>query len=205
MNKNEFLLELKSNLKKLPDYEIDKIVGFYEEAISDRIENGENEELAVEKMGSVDEISKEILVNIPMTKVLRNTISKRKNKKNGIWLVCLIAGFPIWFSLAIAGIAVLFSVYISLWAVIISLYAVLISLFAVALSGVLGFFISIYNGHLSQALALLGCGLFTAGLGILAVKPLNYLAIQLAKSLGLSVTKLKKLFITKQNQEGVEI
>jgi hypothetical protein len=60
MKKNEFLNLLKDSISNLPYSEVEKIISFYTEAIEDRMEDGLNEEKAVEGLGSLDDIIKSI-------------------------------------------------------------------------------------------------------------------------------------------------
>ncbi|MBR5741529.1 MAG: DUF1700 domain-containing protein, partial [Firmicutes bacterium] len=61
MNKRLFLSELGQRLEDIPYREAMRVLNYYEEAIDDRIEDGMSEEAAVEAMGSVDDIAREIL------------------------------------------------------------------------------------------------------------------------------------------------
>ena len=60
MNKSEFLSELRTRLKGLPQNEIEERLSFYGEAIDDRIEEGVPEEDAVLEIGSIDDIVAQI-------------------------------------------------------------------------------------------------------------------------------------------------
>ena len=59
-------------------------------------------------------------------------------RKMSTWEIVLIAlGSPLWVPLLIAALAVVFSLYVSLWSVIISFFAVQASLLAVAFGTIL--------------------------------------------------------------------
>ena len=53
MNKTEFSQALRRALGKLPSYEVEQSIAFYEEMIADRMEDGMREEEAVEALGPV--------------------------------------------------------------------------------------------------------------------------------------------------------
>ena len=81
-------------------------------------------------------------------------------------IILLALGSPIWLSLGIAAFAVIFSLYISLWAVIISLWAVFASLAACVVGSVLACVIFSMGGNSISGLAVLAAGIVCAGLSI---------------------------------------
>ena len=60
MSKNEFLKELENRIKKYPDH--NEIVSYYYELIQDKIDSGMTEIEAVESLGSLDKIVRDIEV-----------------------------------------------------------------------------------------------------------------------------------------------
>ena len=60
MTKQEFLSELERALGKLPHAEVEQALAFYDEAISDRMEDGLSESEAVADLGPIDEIAAQI-------------------------------------------------------------------------------------------------------------------------------------------------
>ena len=96
--------------------------------------------------------------------------TSREKEPLPVWGILLILlGSPLWAPLLIAAAAVAFSLLASLWTVAASLWAVPVSLLAGGLGGVLASPVLLAGGHWITALAILGCGLFAAGLGIFAV------------------------------------
>lgn len=63
MNKQEFLTKLNRQLKCLKKTERKKYIEYYEEIISDIVENGESEENAIARQGKPEQIAREILTN----------------------------------------------------------------------------------------------------------------------------------------------
>lgn len=166
MNKQQFLTELKKHLFGLPQDDIKQSLDYYAEMIDDRIEDGISEEDAVSDIGDPQEIAKQILMDTPMTKLVRAKAKPSRTLR--AWeTVLLILGSPIWLSLLIAAAAVVLSVYVVLWSVIISLYAVDFSLAACGVAGVLAFGIVALKGDLTQGLFFAGCSLLCMGLAIL--------------------------------------
>ncbi len=122
MTKLKFLDELKKALCGLPSEDIQKSLEFYSEMIDDKIEDGLLEEDAVSQIGNIEDIAKQILSDIPITKLVKQKI-KPKRRMGAGEIILLILGSPIWLSLLIALMAVVFSVYVSLWSVVVSLWA----------------------------------------------------------------------------------
>ncbi len=164
MTKQEFLRRLRKGIKTLPQNEIDERITFYSEMIDDRIEEGFSEADAVNSVGSVDTIISQIISEVPSAKK-EKTVQKRKMKA---WeIVLLVLGSPIWFSLAVAVISVIFSLYGALWAVIISLWAVFISFVASSLACIVAGIVGIVLGNYLIGGTVLGAGVALAGLSIL--------------------------------------
>jgi uncharacterized membrane protein len=199
MSKQEFLAQLEKGLYGLPQADIDERLGFYSEMIDDRMEEGLSEEDAVAGIGSVDEVIAGIVADIPLSKLVKERIPKQIDA--GL-IVLLVLGFPVWLPILIAGFAVVFSLYVSLWAVLVALWAVA---GAVAVCAPAGLVVSIIFFCLCKGftgLAILGGGIVCAGLAIL-------LFIGCSKSgkwAGILTKKLahwtKKAFIKKERNNG---
>lgn len=166
MTKHDFLRSLQDNLSALPQETVAEHLRFFSEMIDDRIEDGLTEEEAIRAIGSVEDICRHITdgISLPDTQEHRDP----ERRKLRPWeIIFLILGSPVWLSLVIAALAVVFSLYGSLWAIIISLWAVFVSL---ALSGIavtVGGVILAASGKGVTAIALIGAGLVSIGLSIL--------------------------------------
>ena len=111
MTKLEFLLSLNEKLSGLPMAEVKERLNFYIEMIEDRIEEGLSEEEAVSAVGSVEQIAEQIISEIPLTKIATEKIKPKRQLKG--WEICLlILGAPLWLSLVIGAVSVLFSLYV---------------------------------------------------------------------------------------------
>lgn len=165
MNKQEFLGALRSRLSGLPSQEVDERLNFYSEMIDDRIEEGISEEDAIAQIGTVDGVATQIVADIPLSKIVKERIKPKRRIKT--WEIVLIAlGSPIWFSLAISLLAVIFSLYASLWAVVVSLWSAFAAFIA---GGALGIFSGvgiIIGGEALTGVGVIGAGLFLAGLSV---------------------------------------
>jgi len=167
MTKSEFLSALRLRLYGLPKDEIDERIDFYAEAIDDRIEDGLSEEDAVGELGSLDDIVFEIIGEVPLGKIIKERVKPKRKMK--AWEIVLLAiGSPVWVSLLFAALAVVLSLYASLWAVVLSLWAVFASLAAGALGGALAGVFYVFLGEGLFGIALLGAAFVLAGLAIFA-------------------------------------
>lgn len=164
MTKQEFLNKLENALCGLPQDDIKKSLDFYSEMIDDRIEDGLSEQEAV-AVFDVDKIAKTILADIPITKLVKQTI-KPKRRISTIEIILLVLGSPIWLALLISLLAVVLSIYVTLWSVIISLYAVFASLLACGIAGVLSVIGFCILGNVVQGAFIAGAGLVCLGLAI---------------------------------------
>ena len=114
MTKREFLDDLKSRLSQLPPDEIGKRLAYYAELIDDMVEDGMDEAAAVAKLGDVSKIADDILREQPLP-----TLVKSRVRPSGGWtaldIVLLVLGFPVWFPILMAFLAVVLSVYVVIW------------------------------------------------------------------------------------------
>ena len=158
MNKQEFLKQLRNGLTGLSVEEIEERVIFYSEMIDDRMEEGLSEEKAVAEIGSVDTIVSQNVGDIVAPKDIKENIYPKK-KFSTVEIILLILGSPIWFSLLIAAIAVVFSLYISLW-------AVCGSFIICAISGIVAGIVFVIEGHGLTGMVMIATALICSGISI---------------------------------------
>ena len=163
MHKQEFLSQLQKRLSRLPQDEILERMTFYSEMIDDRMEDGLSEEEAVAAIGDLDTIVRDILAETPVAEPPKQE-QKQKRKLSWWEIRLLVLGFPVWGSLLIAVVAVVFSVWISLWAVVISLYGAAVALGVSAIGCLIAGFFTAGSGAI---IVTLGAALVCAGLAIL--------------------------------------
>lgn len=165
MTKQEFLASLRKGLSGLPQSDLEERLSFYGEMIDDRMEEGLSEQEAVSAVGSVEEIISQIIGDTPLAKLAKERVKKKGHLK-GWEIVLLILGSPIWLSLGIAAVAVILSLYISLWAVIISLWAVFTSLIGCTLGGMVAGIVLFCSGNRLPGTALFAASIVCAGLSV---------------------------------------
>lgn len=194
MTKQEFLAELRRGLSGLPQNDIEERLNFYSEMIDDRMEEGLSEQEAVDGIGSVDSVVSQILGDIPLSKLVKEKITPKKQLK--AWMIVLIIlGAPIWFSLAVAAVSVAFALYFSLWSIIVSLWAVFASLVICVPGGIAAGLAAFVSGGGLAGIALMGAGLVCVGLSVFAFfgcKALTKGTIALTKKVAVAV---KRAFI----------
>lgn len=197
MDKHEFLAKLRNALAGLPEKDVEERLSFYSEMIDDRMEEGLSEQEALSAVGSVEEIASEIIVEMPFTTIAKERV--KRNRRLKTWeIILLVLGSPIWLSLAIAAIAVIFSLYISLWSVIISLWAVFASVVASAFGVAAGGVALLCVGKTVPAMAMIASGLVCAGLSIFtyfSCKAATKGILALTKKIGLGI---KNCFLKKE-------
>ena len=199
MTKLDFILALHERLSGLPQDEIEERLSFYGEMIDDRMEDGLSEEDAVNDIGTVEDIAQQILTEIPLSKIVKEKIKKKRSLK--VWEIVLIAlGFPIWFSLLVSAFAGALVVYVCIWVVVVSLWAAgFVAPAACAVGGVGLSIIMLCTGKgLTLFFAILGAALVCAGVAIFAFfgcKCLTKGVIWLTKKM---VIGIKKMFLRRE-------
>lgn len=198
MNKIEFIEALRRVLSGLPKNEIDERLDFYCEMIADRVEDGFSEEDAVNEIGSVEEIAEQIVADIPLSKLVK--VKVKPKRKLRVWEIVLITvGSPIWLSLLISLVAVIFSLYVSWWSVIVSLWSVFVSAIGSSLGAIAVGIMNICMDNVLSGIAMIGAALVLAGISILL-----YYGCMAATKVTLTLTKkfvlgIKCCFIRKEN------
>ena len=140
MNKADFLAALRQQLRGLSESDIEKSLEYYSESIDDRIEDGMTEEEAVADMESPAEIARQILMDMPLPKVVKAKARPSRPLRVGE-IVLLAVGSPVWVPLALAAVLVFLAIYVTIWALVVTFYAVdfsfaASSLFCLAQAGI---------------------------------------------------------------------
>lgn len=185
MSKEEYLAELERNLRKLPEEEREEAMQYYREYLE---EAGENVEEVIEKLGSPKEVANGIIRECAVKSLevvgqgqKREKEEEKERKKNdtakNVWLIILgIFAAPVAFPVAIAIVAVLFSIFVVMAAFFFTVTVLDLSFFLV---GIVAFVVGIGIVTVSPitTVFLIGCSLFVNGFGIVAI----ILTIQIIK------------------------
>ena len=168
MTKTEFMSSLREKLSGLGEEDIRKSLDYYSEMIDDRIEDGMTEEEAVADVGTPDECASAILMDMPLSKVVKAKINKERSIK---WwdVLLIILGAPLWVPILLTVLSVAFVVAVTLFAVVIAFAACVIALVFGGL-----FFIAVgiwefFRATFASGMFGIGIGIAAIGCGILAV------------------------------------
>ena len=197
MGKTEFLEQLRRGLSGCPEQEKEERIAFYDEMISDYLEEGLTESEAVAKIGDPRDIAAGIMADLPLAALVKERI-KPGRKLKGWEIALIILGSPVWLALAISAIAVIFSVYVALWSVVVAVYAADLAFAVTAICApVYGLFTLSASGMM-----MIGIGVFSAGAAIaLFVGCIKFTGV-MVKLTRTILRSIKSLFIRKD--ESVE-
>ena len=160
MKKEDFLLELRSQLVGLPKEDVDDRIGFYSEMIDDRIDEGKSEEEAVAEIGGVDRVVNDIAQDVPLTKLVKERVKPKRSLK--VWeIILIIASFPIWLPLLLVAFILLLVAFFLLWILVFVTYTVETSLVVASVGGTISFFGGLFNGEFNPIM--LGASIMCAG------------------------------------------
>ena len=197
MNKKEFLSELQKALSGLPQDSIADRLNFYAEMIDDRMEDGLSEADAVRSLGTVENIARQVLEDLPLASIVRGRVADRKKPGTGtVLLLCL--GAPLWLPLLIAAAAAVISLYLSLWSIVIALWAVFAALVGTAFGGIAGGGVLLVLGHVSTGIALIGAALVCAGLSVFAFYGCKAATRGVIRLFTLAIGAIKKRLIKRE-------
>lgn len=166
MNKKVFLEELRNWMEEFSMEQIERTLSYYEEIISDKMEEGMTEEEAVRSLGSPEEIVKEMLLELPIPTLIGERLKPKKGLafwQMGLMAVGGVIVFPILFSLIMAA----FSVYLSIWMVVAALYFTVAAIGVSGMAALVGATVMTFRGEVLQGIFGLGAFFVLAGLTIL--------------------------------------
>lgn len=175
MTKQLFLNELAAALHSLPREERYRTLGYYDELIDDRMEDGQSEEDAVASLGEPQQVAREILGE--------EEPAPSTSKGRKVWLiVLLVLGFPLWGSLLVTAAVVLLCVFLCLFLPAFVLGVMALSLLAGAVLGVVGTPFLIADTGLAAGLFQLGLAVGMLGLAALCAVGFWYTGKATAKA-----------------------
>lgn len=196
MTKAVFLRELEDRLHQLPANEVQRRKAYYEELIADMMEDGISEEDAVAKLGDLSEIVDEILKDTPFPTLVKTKV-QQKRRWSAAAITLAVLGAPIWLSLLLALIAVVFSMVIAVCSIVLALFLTAVALgFAGIMSIIRGFGLFALGG--GTALFVIGSGFVMLGLVCLAFLAAKYASIGLYRGGRWLVRSVKGLLIVKE-------
>ena len=191
MNKKEFLQELEKRLQALPKEEIQERLQFYSEAIDDRVEEGKTEEEAINEIGTLDEVTWEIVKKTPLVTLVKEKVKpKRRIQAWEIVLICV--SFPIWLPLLITAFVLLLVAYILAWVLVIVTYSVEMATSITGVAALSAGFATFFSGAHWLGFGMIGMGIMCIGFSLLwvfACIGATKASIQLTRTIILSIKK----------------
>lgn len=170
MTRTEFLNELEQRLSVLSECDRKRSLGYFEEMIADRMEEGMTEEEAVDSLESIDEIANRIL-----NESAEPAAEPKAKDFHGcpMWLAIVLAvlAAPIWLPVAVSIVVGLFCLYLVPWSLILGLFSAALGCFFGGLFGAVVSFFVIPTAGIYASMLMLGLSLCCIGVGILLVFP----------------------------------
>jgi len=172
MTKQEFLQGLETRLQQENIANVDSVLDFYDEMISDRMEEGMSEEDAVAKNEDIESIVNSMNLEKSMPNLIKDTIAKKhdnakKNNKSASWTVLLVIGAPIWIPLALAYMAVVFSFILCIFSLLLAYFAIALSFSVSSILYFIGAF-TVFIGNVTFAgcVFMIGTSLLLGGISV---------------------------------------
>ena len=172
MTKQEFLQGLETRLRQENIANVDSVLDFYDEMISDRMEEGMSEEDAVAKNEDIESIVNSMNLEKSMPNLIKDTIAKKhdnakKNNKSASWTVLLVIGAPIWIPLALAYMAVVFSFIVCIFSLLLAYFAIALSFSVSSILYFIGAF-TVFIGNVTFAgcVFMIGTSLLLGGISV---------------------------------------
>ncbi|WP_211749234.1 DUF1700 domain-containing protein [Paenibacillus sp. Marseille-Q4541] len=181
MTKSKFLSELAEKLKNLPQSEISKSIDFYSEIIDDRMEEGMSEEEAVNGLGNVEDIAREVMLD--STSLLKLIVPNSSLSKSDIAL--LVFASPLF----IIMFALIFTFYAIVWLLIITLFLIELAFLLTGITGVVASIIN-FGDNIPFSLLMFFGGLICVGIGIFTFSPIKLIS---KKIIGLTIRVMRKI------------
>lgn len=166
MTKSEYMKTLAYSLRRLPKEDFDQAMDYFEEYFAEA--GPENEQKAIEDLGSPEEASKELIMNLAE----KNAEKPPETVKHGfkaVWIGILgICAAPIALPLAFCLLLVIGALFFCLLCAVGGVLLTLVCALATAVMGFVGGIALMFTSF-ADGLATLGISLLFAGVGILAV------------------------------------
>ncbi|HNX16511.1 MAG TPA: DUF1700 domain-containing protein [Bacilli bacterium] len=198
MTKNEFFEKLRLEIRNLPYDEVEKTITYYEEMISDRMEDGATEEEAVASLGTPEAIARDLQANQPFSTIIKKKVEGYKSKRNpentALLIVLLIVSFPIWFPILMSAIGVIIGFFAAIGAIIVALWAVSVSFGIAGVGMIVASFFGFASVYIPTGFFSIGGGIALIGLSIISIIGAIYATKGIIKLINLLIHEIKKLF-----------
>lgn len=189
MNKQEYLKELRKNLKRLPEQEINDALEYYTEYLEEA--GPENEAAVLEELGSPKELARKIIIEA-VDKEFSNDSDldevendeKKEKSHNSIWIILLaILAIP----MSPVVIVLLLVLYIVFFAILITLVALIFAFAVAAVASVLVFLAGLIVLFINP-----GIGLTAMGAGLIFTSLFALFTILITKLTKITFVGIKR-------------
>lgn len=174
MTREEYLRILQSNLVNVPPEEVWNIMQYYREYFDDA--GQENVQRVIAELGPPELLARKVSADF----VKGNESGRTVQKKNDTWLVVvlLVLSAPVWGIALIVAASLLFAAVITIASLV---FAFGVTAFALAGGGIctVGAGIGALFTHTPTGIMLIGAGLLCAGIGLLFMVLMCWLAVLL--------------------------
>ncbi|NCA96871.1 MAG: DUF1700 domain-containing protein [Bacteroidia bacterium] len=199
MKKNEFISKLRQEIRNLPYDEVEKTIAYYEEIISDRMEDGSSEDDAVASLGTPEAIARDLLANQSFSTIIRHKVEDYKKKSNPdntvAIIVIMVLLFPVWFPIVMGVFSFIVSFFAVVGAVIVALWSISVAIGAAGIALIIASVFGFATALIPTGFFSFGTGIALIGLAILAIIASVYATKGIIKLLGLLIHSVKKLFV----------
>lgn len=162
MNKEEYMKQLKINLKRLPKEDFNRAVEYYEEYFAEAGE--ENEQKAVEDLGSPKEAADQIIKDMALN-YSKEPVKDIKSGMNAVWIgILALFAVPIALPLLGAGIVVCLAMGLVAWSLLLALMVMAASAVILGPVTIIAGF-TIITKSISVFCTCIGIGLMAMGIG----------------------------------------
>lgn len=178
MSRNEFILELRKKLNRLPQTEIESTISYYEEYFNDA--GSENEQIVLSEIGSPSAVASKIIGEFAV-----DSAGKSKRQVSVLFIILAIFASPIALPIALAVSIVAVAVIIVIFAVYLAVGIAGLALFANGL-------VSIIAGVWAMTISV-STGLFYLGYGMIGTSVGAAVAIGVTRLTQATIRGFKKL------------
>ncbi|MCQ4670639.1 DUF1700 domain-containing protein [Lactonifactor longoviformis] len=161
MNKEEYMSQMRHNLRRLPKEDFDKAIEYFEEYFAEA--GPEQEGQAIEDLGSPDTAADEIIRSL----AVQNAMESQKSVKRGVsavWVGILAVfaapiGLPLAFAAGVLALSFVLVIFCILFALIVTAVALALSAIPLLGGSLWLLFTSPINGLASTGLSLIAIGI----------------------------------------------
>ncbi len=195
MNKEVFIQQLRSKLKRLPQEEIDYALGYYVEYFQEA--GIDNEEDVLKNLDSPSNIASQILSDYAFKDDVINTKKSKKRISSIGFIILAIFAAPVALPLALALIMLGFAMIIVVGALIFAFSLTSISL---VVAGIITIFVgaAVFTQGFATAIMFIGIGLIFIGIGLLSGIAIVILTPKVFKG----ISKLARKLLSRINKSN---